>query len=88
MYAGRESRECSACRALCLLFVKIHAPVAVVVLWLTGIFALVSFAVVRRLCRDAVKDTPVSGPIAIQQADSSSQALLLLGKLPGLHCTP
>ena len=49
----------AALRALCVLFVQIHIPVAIVAIWMCGYYALISYLVVRQFCTDAVTSTPV-----------------------------
>ena len=65
-YKGRQ-----AAVALCKLYVQIHLPVAIVAGWMCFYYAIMSFVISRRLCKDAVNDTPVSTfGAGVLQADS------------------
>ena len=56
-YKGRQ-----AAVELCKLYAQIHLPVAIVAGWMCFYYAIMSFVISRRLCKDAVNDTPVSTP--------------------------
>ena len=49
-----------ACVALAKLYAHIHLPVAIVAGWMCFYYAVLSFLVARRLCKEAVLSTPVS----------------------------